>query len=85
MPFAKAGIPAVSFARSGLGASLGHSSEDDLRNVDERSLRSMAGIALDFVDEMANAGAFPFERAMPKDMAEEVDKYFRERSGIGAE
>ncbi len=82
MPFAKKGIPTVSFGRSGLGASLGHSADDDLRNVDERSLRSMAEIALDFTAEMANAQAFPFKKEMPDDIAEKVDEYFRERMGL---
>jgi Zn-dependent M28 family amino/carboxypeptidase len=82
MPFAMRGIPSVNFARSGLGASLGHTSEDDLRNVDERSLRSLAEIALYYIDEIANARAFHFERVIPEDIEIEVDKYFSERFGI---
>ena len=82
MPFAMRGIPSVNFARSGLGASLGHTSEDDLRNVDEYSLRSLAEIALYYIDEIANARAFHFERVIPEDIEIEVDKYFSERFGI---
>jgi len=82
MPFARHGIPSVNFARSGLGASLGHSIDDDMRNVDERSLHSLAQKALDFIDVVANAKAIPFERKIPPDMVEEVDKYFSERFGI---
>ena len=82
MPFAREGIPAISFGRSGLAGIMGHSPDDDVRNVDERSLRAMAGIALDFADELANAKAFPFERKVPDDVKREVDKYFMERYGI---
>ncbi len=84
MPFARAGIPAISFGRSGLGASMGHSADDDIRNVNEASLRSMANIALAFAGEMADAEVFPFERKVPDDIKDEIEKYFRERSGDGA-
>jgi len=83
MPFARKGIPSVSFARVGLGSSLGHSCEDDIRNVDEKSLRDMANIALDFADKMVNARVFPFERQIPDDIGEKVEKYFKERQGLG--
>jgi len=82
MPFAKEGIPAVNLARSGLAASMGHSADDDIHNVDEKSLRSLARIALDFAVEMANAQAFPFERTIPRDIEEKIKKYFRERMGL---
>ncbi|MCK5833196.1 Zn-dependent exopeptidase M28 [bacterium] len=82
MPFARHGIPSVNFVRSGLGASLGHSSDDDLRNVDERSLRSLAEIALDYIISVANGIALPFERTIPNDIADEVEKYFIERFGL---
>ncbi len=82
MHFARYGIPSINFARSGLGASLGHSIDDDLRNVDERSLRSLAEIALEFAIVTANAIAMPFERKIPKDISDEVTKYFGERFGI---
>ena len=85
MPFAKKGIPALSFGRSGLGASLGHSSQDDLRNVDEKSLRSMAGIALDFADELVNAKELPFEREIPENIRESVVEYFEDKYGPGEE
>jgi Iap family predicted aminopeptidase len=81
MPFAWAGIPAVSFGRSGLGASLGHSCDDDMRNVNENSLRSIANIALTFVDEIANARVIPFERTVPDDVMSQIDNYFYERAG----
>ncbi|MCD6501110.1 Zn-dependent exopeptidase M28, partial [bacterium] len=82
MHFAHCGIPSVNLARMGLGASLGHTEDDDLRNVDERSLRSLAEIALDYIEETANARALPFERSIPKDIEEQVEKYFSERFGI---
>lgn len=82
MPFARQGIPSISFGRAGLGTSLGHSCKDVVSNVDERSLRSMAQIALEFVYELANASEFPFERKIPQDIADEVAKYFRERQGL---
>ncbi len=81
MPFAREGIPAVSFGRSGLGASLGHSRDDDMRNVDEESLRSMANIALAFVKEIANARTIPFERTVPDDIMEKIDEYFYNKTG----
>jgi len=81
MPFARAGIPAISFGRAGLGASMGHSRDDDMRNVNEASLRSMANIALQFVDEIANARVFPFDREIPKDIEDEVEKYFYDKTG----
>ena len=81
MPFAWEGIPAISFGRMGLGASLGHSSDDDLRNVDENSLRSIANIAMKFVSEIANARQIPFERAVPDDIMEQIDDYFYNKNG----
>ncbi|MCD6501774.1 Zn-dependent exopeptidase M28 [bacterium] len=82
MHFARCGIPSVNLARMGLGASLGHTEDDDLRNVDERSLRSLAEIALDYIEEVANARALPFEKSIPKDIEEQVEKYLSERFGI---
>jgi len=82
MPFARHGIQAISFGRTGLGSSMGHSRDDDLRNIDEKSLRSMATIALDIVDELANARSLPFDKGIPEDIAEKVEEYFRERQGI---
>ncbi|HDR90821.1 MAG TPA: M28 family peptidase [candidate division Zixibacteria bacterium] len=81
MPFAWEGIPAISFGRMGLGASMGHSSDDDLRNVDENSLRSIANIAMKFVSEIANARQIPFERAVPNDIMEQIDDYFYNKNG----
>lgn len=81
MPFAWEGIPAISFGRMGLGASLGHSSDDDLRNVDENSLRSIANIAMKFVSEIANARQIPFERSVPDDIMEQIDDYFYTKNG----
>ncbi len=81
MPFAWEGIPAISFGRMGLGASLGHSSDDDLRNVDENSLRSIANIAMKFVSEIANARQIPFERSVPDDIMEQIDDYFYNKNG----
>lgn len=76
IPFADKGIPAVNFCRDGAeGASFIHCRNDVLGYLSGDALAKTTQHVLDYSDTIVNAVVFPFERTMPTEMVEAVDKY----------
>lgn len=76
MPFADAGIPAVSIGRFGAGdMSYIHDRYDRIQYVSAKALAVTAERALMFTREMANAVCFPVKREIPEEMKKKVNEY----------
>lgn len=82
-PFAAKGIPATSFFRSGGSGFFIHTPEDEIRYVLPQGLESVGTIVEHFLRRVLNARIFPFKCEIPEDIKKKLDKYFKERLGIG--
>ena len=77
MPFADADIPAASFAREAApGGGYIHCRYDRMDWLSADALGKTALQMLDYTDTLANAVIFPFERLVPEDMHQQIDRYF---------
>ena len=80
IPFADAGIPAVSIGRFGAhGMSYIHNRNDVITYISVPSLQKTADITLLFADRMDKAVFLPFERKMPEEMKKKVDEYLMKK------
>ena len=83
IPFADAGVPAVSFMRFGApGTAYIHDRRDCLANhfLSAASLEGTANVVLAFAKRAANAPVFPIKKEIPADIQEKIDKYlFRKK------
>ena len=80
IPFADAGVPAVSLGRFGApGMSSIHSRKDVIDYVCPAALQKSADIALLFTDRMDKAVCLPFERKIPDEMKKKVDEYLMKK------
>ena len=80
IPFADAGVPAVSLGRFGApGMSYIHSRKDVIDYVCPAALQKSADIALLFTDRMDKAVCLPFERKIPDEMKKKVDEYLMKK------
>lgn len=76
IPFADSGVPAINFLRSGAeGAAYIHNRHDTMEFLSAGALLKTTKNVLEFGKAMANAKVFPVGREIPKNMAEEVEKY----------
>ena len=76
IPYADSGIPSLNFCRRGAeGGSFIHCRNDVLDYLSADALQKTATLVLDCSATILNAPAFPFERTMPAEMVEAVDKY----------
>lgn len=76
-PFADANIPAVTFARaSASGTGRIHCRFDVLEHLSSHILLEDIEFICQFVKEMALAYVIPVVKEMPKNMKEEIDKYY---------
>ncbi|MEO0225775.1 MAG: M28 family peptidase [candidate division WOR-3 bacterium] len=85
-PLSEAGIPSVSFARSGGTSTYLHTPLDNITYLDENSL-GMHGRFLETWLEryVTRAVSFPFERTIPEDQKKKIKEYFNERLGLPVE
>lgn len=80
IPFAEQGVPAVNFGRfAAPGGAAIHSRYDRLDALSPDALASTLRVARTFADRVVNAAVFPFERIIPDDIAEKVDKYLKKK------
>ena len=76
VPFADAGVPAISFCRFAPdGAGFMHSRHDVLKYLSADVLQQSATHITAFADKMANAKAFPVPHKIPDSIVEKIDKY----------
>ena len=80
--FARAGVPAVSFYRSGGSAHFMHTYLDNDKYVGSQAFALLGAIALRFIEEVANAEEFPFPREIPDNIKKKIKEYFEKR-GFG--
>lgn len=69
--FAKAGIPAMTLNRDGFGM---HTRHDTLELISPWSLQRSAELLLSVTDHLANIDTFPFERIVPKEFLEILNR-----------
>ncbi len=85
-PFSEAGVPSISFARSGGTSTYLHTPMDDISHLDA----SMLGMHGRFIEAwleryVTQAVSFPFERTVPDDLKKKIKEYFNERLGLPLE
>ena len=74
--FAKAGVPALSFARGGVhGMGVMHTHGDNMSLIGAEALASTARIALETMKRLAAADTFPVPRKLPEKIQEDLNKY----------
>lgn len=81
-PFGLEGVPSVNFARYGGGTANLHTPQDALEHTDSSHLAMLGRFAEIFVDRVANARAFPFDREMPESVKKDLEKYREESMGL---
>ena len=80
IPFADAGVPAVSIGRFGAhGMSYIHNRNDVIDYVCPSALQKTAEVAFLFTERMDKAAAMPFERKIPDDIKKKVDEYLMKK------
>lgn len=80
IPFAEKGIPGVNFVRNcAPGGSQIHCRHDVLSILAPETLESTGKFVMTFSDLVVNAASFPFDRKMPDNMVDKVDKYLRKK------
>jgi len=76
-PFADKGVPSISFARlSHAGGATIHSHDDVIERLSEGNFLRTTIFISHFVSNIANAVQFPFDKKMPTNMVEAIDKYY---------
>ena len=80
IPYADAGVPAVSIGRFGApGMSYIHCRKDIIDFVCASSLEKTGEIMFLFTDSMDKAVCLPFERSIPDEMKKKVDNYLMKK------
>lgn len=80
MPFADAGVPAITFARfGGPGAAHIHDRHDTFFFVSKEGLKSTMDNVLLFSKEIVNCEFFPVPKKIPENVIEKVNKYLRKK------
>jgi len=80
IPVGYKGVPSVTFARGGGGASFIHTPGDTVEHIDGDHLAMLGNVALEFTRRIVNAGKFPFEREIPAKIKKDIKEYM-ERGG----
>ncbi len=78
MPFARYGVPSVSFAKAGTNP-VGHSALDAASGVAQEALLKVADAVCALVEVVANARILPFEKTIPDELRKKVEEYFSQR------
>jgi len=78
MPFAKYGVPSISFGRGGIDGK-GHSPFDRFENTCNEALLDIANAAETTAKAIADAKLLPFKRAISDELRKRVEEYFIER------
>ncbi len=71
--FVLKGVPSIGIARS--GQAKGHTRWDTLEPLSEKAIIKSIDFGKALLDEIMSAEIFPFEREMPKELAEKADGY----------
>lgn len=80
-PFADKGVPAISFARYGVGGSNpGHNRFDRIEYLSAESLQHTSDFLLKFCERVVDAVVFPVPREIPENMVEAVNKYLKKKA-----
>ena len=81
IPFADKGVPAVNFIRFGhhVGGTFIHCRNDLAKFLSEQSIAKTTQFVLDYGIELIESEVFPFERVVPTEMVEKVDKYLAKK------
>ena len=86
IPFADCGVPGVNFIRGGArGASYIHNRHDTLEFLSAEGLQKTIDVVLAFSEPVINSKVFPVERAIPKNIQEDVEKYLYKKELAEAE
>ena len=76
--FVNAGVPAVSFCRSGLkGSEFMHSRNDCIRFQSPKALANSIRFILLFTERLVNSVVFPIPRTIPAEIKADTDRYFQ--------
>jgi aminopeptidase YwaD len=79
-PYSDAGVPAISFARTGPLLKYGHTDEDRFEHCEPEGLQVSGDFVLGWFERhVTKARAFPFEREISPEHRKKLDKYFRDR------
>ena len=87
IPFADKGVPAVNFVRFGhhVGGTMIHCRYDIKEHLSAEALAKTTQFVLDYGVELVESVVFPFERVIPTEMVEKVDKYLMKKEEAEAE
>jgi len=81
VPFADKGVPAVNFIRFGhhVGGTFIHCRNDLAKFLSVDALAKTTKFVLDYGIELIESEVFPFERVVPAEMVEKIDKYLAKK------
>ena len=81
VPFADKGVPAVNFIRFGhhVGGTFIHCRNDLSKFLSADSIAKTTKFVLDYGIELVESEVFPFERKVPTEMVEKIDKYLSKK------
>ncbi len=81
IPFADKGVPAVNFIRFGhhVGGTFIHCRNDLAKFLSAESIAKTTKFVLDYGIELVESEVFPFERVVPTEMVEKIDKYLAKK------
>lgn len=80
VPFADKGVPGINFMRFGTpGGAFIHNRYDVIDYLTAESLERTTQYIGDYAEEIINSVVFPFERVVPPEIVEKVDKYLSKK------
>ncbi|MBQ7902142.1 MAG: M20/M25/M40 family metallo-hydrolase [Oscillospiraceae bacterium] len=81
VPFADKGVPAINFIRFGhhVGGTFIHCRNDVKEFLSEKALAKTTKYVLDYGVELVESVVFPFDRTVPAEMKEKIDKYLAKK------
>ncbi len=81
VPFADKGVPAVNFIRFGhhVGGTFIHCRNDLAKFLSADALAKTTRFVLDYGVELIESEVFPFDRVVPAEMVEKIDKYLAKK------
>ncbi len=81
VPFADKGVPAINFIRFGhhVGGTFIHCRNDLAKFLSVEALAKTTKFVLDYGIELVESEVFPFDRVVPAEMKEKIDKYLAKK------
>ncbi len=82
LPFGDKGIPSLNIARYGGATTYLHTCDDAIEHIDAPHLAMLGEYAEVFIERIANARVFPFEKEISDQCKQDIAKYNEESQGM---